>query len=66
MDKSDGRSGHPVWIVLEHPPEWKRMLDRSDSPWRPTIKLYRQSAGDLWDDLLDRVARDVAKSAAAA
>jgi hypothetical protein len=60
-----GALGRPVWVVLKHAPEWRWLLDRSDSPWYPTMKLYRQDVGDDWDEVFERVAADVAKSAAA-
>jgi hypothetical protein len=32
----------PVVVVLKHVPEWRWMLDREDSPWYPTARLFRQ------------------------
>jgi hypothetical protein len=56
-----GALGRPVRVVLKQMPDWRWMLDRSDSPWYPTMKLYRQNVRDDWDDVFGRVAEDVAK-----
>jgi tetratricopeptide (TPR) repeat protein len=61
-----GALGRPVWVVLQHVPDWRWLLDRSDSPWYPTMKLYRQSVRGDWDGVFDRIAEDVAKLAATA
>jgi tetratricopeptide (TPR) repeat protein len=55
-----GALGCPVWVVLKRVPDWRWMLDRSDSSWYPTMKLYRQSVRGVWDGVLERVAEDVA------
>lgn len=41
-----GALGLPVWVLLPHMPDWRWLLDRSDSPWYPTARLYRQQHGD--------------------
>jgi tetratricopeptide (TPR) repeat protein len=56
-----GALGRPVWVVLKHVPDWRWMLDRSDSPWYPKTKLYRQSVGGDWDGVFERLAGDVAE-----
>src|SRR5262249_3007792 len=38
-----GALGKPVWIALKYVPDWRWLLDRNDSPWYPTARLYRQS-----------------------
>jgi len=60
-----GALGRPVWVALKHVPDWRWMLDRADSPWYPTMRLYRQTVRDDWDGVFDRVAADVAKASAA-
>jgi hypothetical protein len=55
-----GALGRPVWVALKHVPDWRWMLDRSDSPWYLTMKLYRQTIRDDWDSVFDQVAADVA------
>ena len=60
-----GALGRPVWVVLRHMPDWRWLLDRSDSPWYPAMKLYRQSVRGDWDGAFERITEDVAKLTAA-
>ncbi|HHP7244822.1 MAG TPA: tetratricopeptide repeat protein, partial [Elainellaceae cyanobacterium] len=50
-----GALGCPVWIVLSHAPDWRWMLNRDDSPWYPTARLFRQSSANDWNRVLDHV-----------
>jgi tetratricopeptide (TPR) repeat protein len=43
-----GALGKPVWILLTHAPDWRWLLDRDDSPWYPTARLFRQADGRQW------------------
>lgn len=43
-----GALGKPVWILLQHSPDWRWLLDRSDSPWYPTARLFRQEERNEW------------------
>src|SRR5262249_54734872 len=43
-----GALGRPTWLALTHVPDWRWMLDRDDSPWYPTMRLFRQSQKDDW------------------
>ena len=45
-----------AWILLARLPDWRWLLDREDSPWYPTLQLFRQDAPDRWDGPLRRVA----------
>jgi tetratricopeptide (TPR) repeat protein len=47
-----GALGKPVWILLPHSADWRWLRDRTDSPWYPTARLFRQSKDDPWDDVL--------------
>jgi hypothetical protein len=47
--------GKPVWILLPVVPDWRWLLDREDSPWYPTARLFRQTAAGDWDGVLRRV-----------
>jgi hypothetical protein len=51
-----GAMGKPVWIMLPYAPEWRWMLDREDSPWYPTAKLFRQEGAGDWQGVVKRVA----------
>jgi hypothetical protein len=54
-----GALGRPTWVLLPIVPDWRWMLDRDDSPWYPTMKLYRQTSRDRWSDVFARVAADL-------
>ena len=65
-----GAMGKPVWILLHKSPDWRWLLDREDSPWYPTARLFRQSTLGNWQDVIARVERELrdflARTAAAA
>jgi tetratricopeptide (TPR) repeat protein len=50
-----GALGCPTWILLPYTPDWRWLLDRDDSPWYPTVRLFRQTATRDYSDVLDRV-----------
>lgn len=51
-----GALGRPVWVVLKKIPDWRWMLDRSDSPWYPTARLFRQKQKGEWAPVMEEVA----------
>ena len=54
-----GSLGKPVWTLLPFAPDWRWMLEREDSPWYPTMKLFRQpSAGD-WQSVIKQVKKEL-------
>jgi tetratricopeptide (TPR) repeat protein len=55
-----GALGKPVWILLAHAPDWRWMLERADTPWYPTARLYRQPQRGDWAAVLKRVQADLA------
>ena len=60
-----GALGVPTWAIIPHAPHYFWMLDRSDSPWYPSLKLYRQDhSGADWSGVVSRVAADLAALAA--
>jgi hypothetical protein len=61
-----GALAKPVWIMLPKAADWRWMLDRSDSPWYPTVRLFRQRVPGGWDVVLAEVARALAKEQRAA
>jgi tetratricopeptide (TPR) repeat protein len=44
-----GALARPVWVALSHVPDWRWLMDRDDSPWYPTMKLFRQSRRNDWN-----------------
>jgi hypothetical protein len=51
--------GKPVWILLPFSPDWRWGLDRADSPWRPTARLFRQPAPGDWESVFSTVRRQL-------
>lgn len=43
-----GAMGQPVWVFLPHLPDWRWFLDREDSPWYPSMRLFRQNQAGQW------------------
>jgi tetratricopeptide (TPR) repeat protein len=54
-----GGMGKPVWVVLPCRADWRWLLNRADSPWYPTMRLYRQPRPGAWDDVFHRLAQDL-------
>jgi hypothetical protein len=50
-----GALGRPVWTLLAKGPDWRWMLGRTDSPWYPTMRLFRQERLGDWPGVLARV-----------
>ena len=51
-----GALGVPVWVALQLAPNWRWLLERDDSPWYPTMRLFRQTQFGDWADVLRRIA----------
>jgi len=51
-----GALGKPVWLLNRCESEWRWMLEREDSPWYPTMRIFRQREPGDWDDVMARVA----------
>ena len=57
-----GAMGKPVWILVPfNPHDWRWMLDREDSPWYPTARLFRQPASGDWASVTNRVSAELAR-----
>ena len=50
-----GGMGKPVWILSRFDGCWRWLLDRDDSPWYPTARLFRQTSPGDWADVVERV-----------
>ncbi|MGO8913941.1 MAG: tetratricopeptide repeat protein [Bradyrhizobium sp.] len=50
-----GALGRPTWILLPYMPDYRWLLDRDDSPWYPTVRLFRQTEAREYESVLDRV-----------
>ncbi len=51
-----GALGKPAWVMLPHAPDWRWLLGRSDTPWYPTLQLFRCPGPRRWDLLLPQIA----------
>jgi ADP-heptose:LPS heptosyltransferase len=51
-----GALGVPTWVVLGENADWRWLLDREDSPWYPSVRLFRQQKQGSWDEVFARVA----------
>ena len=58
-----GAMGRPVWVLLPYAQDWRWLRDREDSPWYPTLRLFRQEKPQAWDGVLTRVAAELGRLA---
>ena len=61
-----GALGRPVWLMLPNAPDWRWLLDREDSPWYPTARLFRQRKEGDWLGVAREVAAALAQMVAGA
>lgn len=54
-----GALGKPVWVLLGHNAHWLWLLDRTDCPWYPSVKLFRPRAEGEWDHVFDSVSAEL-------
>jgi hypothetical protein len=56
-----GALGVPVWVALPFIPDWRWLLKREDSPWYPSLRLFRQTRLGHWSDVFERLAGELAR-----
>jgi len=54
-----GALGRPVWTCLLYSSDWRWLMDRNDSPWYPTMKLFRQPEPNQWGPVFEQVEKDL-------
>jgi len=59
-----GGLGTPAWVALHHTPDWRWLRDRTDSPWYPTLRLFRQTVPGDWSGVVEAMAARLAFAAA--
>ncbi len=57
-----GALGKPVWTLLPFMPDWRWLLDRADTPWYPTMRLFRQSSIGDWAEVIISIKNALAHS----
>ena len=50
----------PVWLAAQFVPDWRWLMDRSDNPWYPTLRVFRQRTPGDWQELFERMATELA------
>jgi tetratricopeptide (TPR) repeat protein len=58
-----GALGKPAWVMLPKAADWRWMLNRSDTPWYPTLRLFRQKTPGAWDALIAEVSNTLRSEA---
>jgi hypothetical protein len=54
-----GGLGVPVWLALPFVADWRWLCGRDDSPWYPTMRLFRQSERGRWEDVFKRISVEI-------
>jgi Flp pilus assembly protein TadD len=60
-----GAMGKPVWLLLQHSPDWRWQMDRTDSPWYPNTQLFRQTERGYWHPPVQRATEALQQQALA-
>jgi ADP-heptose:LPS heptosyltransferase len=50
-----GALGKPAWVMIPKAADWRWLLEREDSPWYPSLRLFRQQKPGAWDDVIARL-----------
>jgi tetratricopeptide (TPR) repeat protein len=56
-----GAMGKAVWVLLPFIPDWRWIMDRDDSPWYPTMRLFRQKVRKDWESVFQRIEKKLRK-----
>ena len=56
-----GAMGKPAWIMLPYAPDWRWLEDRTDSPWYPSVRLFRQTIERRWEPVISQIAAELAE-----
>jgi hypothetical protein len=54
-----GALDRPAWVMLPRLPDWRWLLNRDDTPWYPSVRLFRQNKPQDWSDVVERVAKEL-------
>jgi len=54
-----GALGVPTWVLLPFEADWRWFVDRDDSPWYPTMRLFRQSEAGNWNTVIEKVVQEI-------
>jgi hypothetical protein len=54
-----GALARPIWILLAYVPDWRWLLDRSDSPWYPTARIFRQTQAGDWSPVVESLISEI-------
>jgi hypothetical protein len=55
-----GAMGKAAWVMLPYAPDWRWLLDRAESPWYPTLRLFRQGQDRSWDAVIGDIVKEIA------
>ena len=55
-----GALGAKAWVALPVAPDWRWLLEREDTPWYPSLRLFRQEEPGAWGPVFERMAAELA------
>jgi ADP-heptose:LPS heptosyltransferase len=61
-----GALGARVWMMTPQPSDWRWLLERNDSPWYPTLRLFRQPRAGAWNEVMAAIRQELQKLGAGA
>ena len=54
-----GAMGKEAWVMLPHAPDWRWLLGRTDTPWYPSLRLFRQGPDRNWEPVIAGIVRAI-------